>query len=110
MDHTTVQSVLSGIVSELLHRAIHLDEEHWFSLDETELWVNPTLRPDQETINELLFVTCLRTKPNHRIVKFLLRQAADPTEIRYAVLITRNVKTLEYATKRLKRDSRHSRG
>lgn len=100
----------AGIVHELLYRAIANDEPKWFSLDETDIWVCPALRPHKTTINDLLFAACLRSRPNHHIVKFLLRQGGDPDEIRYATLITQNVKTLEYAQKRLKRDSRHSRG
>ncbi len=104
------QQIISGVVQELLYRAIALNEEQWFSLEKTDLWTRMSLRPDPETINELLFAACLRSEPNHRIVKFLLRQGADPIEVSYATLVTQNVKTLDYALRRLKRDSRHSRG
>lgn len=104
------QQIINGVVHELLYRAIALDEEEWFSIDKTDLWTKPQTRPDNETIDDLLFAACLKREPNHRIVKFLLRQGADPMQIRYACLITTNFQIFEYGQKRLKRDSRHSRG
>ncbi len=104
------QQIISGVVHELLYRAIASDEEKWFSMEHTDLWSRAETCPDQATVNDLLFAACLKREPNHRIIKFLLRRGGDLMEIRYAVVITQNLKTLEYAQKRLKRDSRHSRG
>lgn len=103
------QQIINGVVHELLYRAIALDEEEWFSVDKTDIWARPQTRPESAVIDDLLFAACLKREPNHRIIKFLLKQGADPDEIRYACLITENLKTLHYGQRRLKRDSRHSR-
>lgn len=94
----------SEAIAELLYRAVIENDEFWFEPGR-DIWSSRLLRArvDRDTLDDLLFVACLRRPVNRKIVKFLLHHGADIAEVRYASLISNDWETLRYAVRKVRR-------